>query len=270
MRLDYGTVISPYSIPLSVCTIRKPFLRDIADGHVCGFGQFGLYETLLCLTPRAYFEVFGGDEGKEKWKSMTDDERKEITIYGLIENDGVLRTMYLSMLNFFIEEPVEFQSGFFVVLKKDTDMHAEHTSDDVYGIVNSELFYELLDLIRQVCGIHGMKNEFADLGAKKFKNEKARKMAEKMQKAAIEQEEVKKANPSMSLPNIISKICMKHNSINYTNVWDLTLFEVMDTFESLQNNEIYEISKTGVSVWGDEKKRFDASAWYKNQFDSEK
>jgi len=31
-------------------------------------------------------------------------------------------------------------------------------------------------------------------------------------------------------------------------------------------NAIYEIDSTRVSVWGDEKKTFNASLWYKNHF----
>ena len=44
----------------------------------------------------------------------------------------------------------------------------------------------------------------------------------------------------------------------------------MDAFNRLQRNTMYDIDSTRVSVWGDEKKTFDVSLWYKNEYDKKK
>ena len=73
----------------------------------------------------------------------------------------------------------------------------------------------------------------------------------------------KKSDPNLSLPNIISAVSNTHPTINPLNVWNLTVFQLLDSFTRLQSNKIYDINATSVSVWGDEKKQFDFSLWYK-------
>ena len=87
-----------------------------------------------------------------------------------------------------------------------------------------------------------------------------------MQKANAENEKKKEkeSDKNLSLANIISKVSNKHPSISPITVWDLTLFQLIDSFNSMQVNESYDISKTRTSVWGDEKNTFDATLWYKN------
>ena len=46
------------------------------------------------------------------------------------------------------------------------------------------------------------------------------------------------------------------------------MFQLLDAFNRMQMNSMYEIESTRVSVWGDEKKTFDASLWYKNNYDT--
>ena len=103
----------------------------------------------------------------------------------------------------------------------------------------------------------------------KFKNDIAKKLYEQMQKANKEKEKQKnkKNDINLSLPNIISSVSSKHPSINLINIWELTIFQLLDCFNRLQNNTMHEIDSTRVSVWGDEKKTFDPSLWYKNYYD---
>ena len=70
-----------------------------------------------------------------------------------------------------------------------------------------------------------------------------------------------------TLPNVISKICARHPSINYTNVWELTIYELLDNFNSMRAGTIYDIDQTRVSVWGDEHNTFKLDSWYKNEYD---
>lgn len=119
--------------------------------------------------------------------------------------------------------------------------------------------------MQQICCIYSEDEDIKNL---KFKNALAKKMYEKMLKAKKKAQENKKVDINLSLPNIISSISNKHPSINYINVWDLTVFQLMDAFNRVQTNTMYEIDSTRVSVWGDEKKTFDFTLWYKNNYDN--
>lgn len=101
----------------------------------------------------------------------------------------------------------------------------------------------------------------------KFKNSAARKIYEKLLSAQKKEKKRRKADINLSLPNIISAVSNCHPTINPINVWDLTLFQLFDTFNRMRANKIYEIDSTRVSVWGDEKKTFDIALWYKNEYD---
>lgn len=74
----------------------------------------------------------------------------------------------------------------------------------------------------------------------------------------------------MSLPNIISKVATLSPGVNFVTIQDYTLFQVIDSFGTLQNDKMFDINKTRVSVWGDEKKTFEFSLWYKNNYDNKK
>ena len=132
-------------------------------------------------------------------------------------------------------------------------------------MIHDKTFLQILDLLQQICCIHEKETAIEDM---KFKNNMARKLYEKMLKAQKKERENKKADINMSLPNIISSVSNVHPSINPLNVWDLTVFQLLDSFNRLQVNSMFKIDCTRVSVWGDEKKTFDAALWYKNHYDS--
>ena len=73
-----------------------------------------------------------------------------------------------------------------------------------------------------------------------------------------------KDKDKLTLPNIISAVSNKHPTISPITVWNMTLFQLYDSFNRLQINEIYQINKRKVSVWGDKENTFDISMWYKN------
>ena len=101
-----------------------------------------------------------------------------------------------------------------------------------------------------------------------FKNKMAKELYEKMLKAQKKEKEEKKSSNDLTIPNIISSVCVKHPSLNYSNIWEITIFQLLDTFNKLQVNSVHEIDSIRVAVWGDEKKIYDAALWYKNQYDT--
>lgn len=265
MRFDYGTQISPFPIPLSVGMLRKPKLRDIADPKskpAMSFTKFMFYEFLISMTPKEFFTKAEVEKGQEFWDSLSEEEKRGLTVYDLIQLNPTLMQNFLEVFNFFFEETVLFVEGVFVLVNPDKDYSIDTPQrEDIVGVIDSHNFSEILYAIQQVCCIAQEEEEETP----KFKNKIAEQMYYRMKEA--EKEQKKKADKDMTLPNIISKVSAKHNSLNFTNIWDLTIFQLLDNFASMREGAMYEIEWTRVAVWGDEKRTFDPARWYKNDFD---
>lgn len=259
MRLDYGTQISPSPIKLSIGTLRKPKLVDVSD---LGFEKLSVFELFAKMTPETYFIKIKEDTGKAYWESLTDEQRDKMTMFYLIATDESLQELYTDMFNFFFVEPVVFQEGVFIVFKNDTDFNSELSVNDIRGVIYEDTFSQVLTLIQQICCIYEEEQSIDEL---KFKNKTARKLYEKMLKA--QKQEKKKSDLNLTLPNIISAVSNSHPSVNPINIWDMTIYQLIDSFDRLQANKMYDIDQRRVSVWGDEKKTFDPTLWYKNNYD---
>ena len=261
MRLDYGTILCPEPITLSIGTLRNPTLREIGK---LKFDRFGYYEFLIKMTPELFFKKVNGEDGKAQWESLSEEDRDKITIYDVIVDDEKLIHSYTEIFNFFFVEQVVFKEGFFILLKEDISEEDEFNTDNIRGVIAKDNISQVFELLQQICCIYEREEDLSNI---KFKNGLAKKLYEKMLKANKKSKEEKKADVNMTLPNIISSVSNKHSSITPINVWDLTVFQLLDSFNRMQINTIYDIDATRVSVWGDEKKTFDVSLWYKNEYD---
>lgn len=261
MRLDYGTILCPEPITLSIGTLKSPTLREIAK---LSFDKFGYFEFLLKMNPETFYTIVKGDDGKSYWKSLTESEQGKMDLYDVIIKEEPLLALFLEMFNFFFIETVVFKEGFFILLKEDIEDDIAVDTDNIKGVIAKENMPQVLELIQQICCIYEKSENVDDL---KFKNSLAKKLYKKMLKVNKKEEEKKKVDINLSLPNIISSVSNKHPSINPINVWELTVFQLLDAFNRMQVNSMYDIDSTRVSVWGDEKKTFDVSLWYKNEYD---
>lgn len=264
MKLDYGSLLSPEPIQLSIGTIRHPILREISK---ITFSKFGIYQFFLKLSPEEYYTKVNKSR-EEYWKSLSSDKQELISLYDILLIDENLCNTYIEIFNFFFVEKVIFQEGFFVFLNtdnKNTDSEIEVTEDTLRGVVSKETFDDALDLLQQVCFLK--EDDSEDESKQKFKNEKARMLWRRMKEAEKKQKETSEHNADMSLPNIISSVAAKSLNLNISNIWDITLFQLYDQFNRLQTNDAYSINSMRIAAWGDEKKTFDYALWHKNMFD---
>lgn len=270
MRLDYGTRMSYSPIALPFGTIKKPTLEECTTLPM-SFDKFNSYESMLLLTPDLFFTDIIKGEVRETWKSMPEEEKASMTLYDLVALYPEIATDFEEIFNFFFVEQVVYEKGVFFVIDPSKIASSDKISEeDVIGCIGKKEFDLTISVLCQICCIGKDEDTVEDM---KFKNEfqkqyylqflKTKEEEEKKQKKA-------KKDNKMVLPNIISAVASKHNSINYTNVWKLTIFQLFDTFERLQANSFYDIDATRVSVWGDEKKKFDSSLWYRNNFEENK
>jgi hypothetical protein len=265
-RLDYGTQISFAPIRLSIGNIRKPTLGEIADTEKMGFDKFYFMEFLAKMTPKDYFtKLLKEADGVEKWESIPQSTRNNLDIFNLIIADKQLQKLYLELLNFFFEETVIYANGYFFILQDGSENKSieQLQQEDIKGLLGKEFLPKVLFIIQQICGIYSEEDDVENMV---FKNERIKQKYLKAQQE--EREQNRKSDINMTIPNLISSVNGKHPSLNYTNIYKLTIYQLLDTFSRLQNNTIFDLDSTRVSVWGDEKKTFNYALWYKNIYDN--
>lgn len=267
MTLDYGSLLSPEPIQLSIGTIRQPILREISK---ISFTKFGAYQYFLKISPEDYYTKINKSL-EEYWNNLSDGEKEMISLYDIILIDGNLRNTYLEIFNFFFIEKVVFKEKYFVLLNVDkqiADSEIEVTEDILRGVISEETFNDALDILRQVCFL--LDDDSEDESKQQFKNEKARRLWRRMKAAEKKQKETSEHSADMTLPNIISSVAAKSLNLNICNIWDISLFQLYDQFNRLQNNDAHSINSMRVAAWGDEKNTFDYALWHKNMFDKRK
>jgi hypothetical protein len=274
MKFTYETMLAPFPIELSIGTLRKPTLEEI---YHLGFDVYTSYETMTKLTPELFYTKMDGDEGKEIWSLFSDKQRESIKLFNVVKSDKGLLHDYIDLLNFFFEENVIFIEGYLVWLTRPIDIEElqgknEQIPDDaIAGVIgDDDMFHQVLEAIQQVCCIYEESNIVDENGKEmKFKNSIAKELYERMQKAEKEKKEKPESNKNYSIPNIISAVSNRHPTISPINVWDLTVFQLIDSFHRLQNNAHFRIGQTNVSVWGDKENQFDINSWFENKYDTQ-
>lgn len=256
MKLDYGTLLSPSPIRLSIGTVRKPMLLAISE---VSFEKFGYYEFLLKLDPETFYTKMCNDACRKQWESLSADARKEVCLFDLIEKESFLQKQFEDLFRFFFLETVTYQEGLFILLKE-SEQDWDGDLSKVAGAITRDNIDSVLGILQEVCCIKDEEEE-----PPKFKNAAAKSVWEKIHKG--KKQAKKPVDKNLNLPNLISAISNQHPSLNYTNIWDLTIFQLLDAFRRMQTNLVFEIDKMRVSVWGDEKKTFNPVLWYKNEFE---
>lgn len=266
IELSYFDLLDPNPITFQFGTLRKPSLSDIAS---ISFTTYQAYELLMSGDIETIFSAFLGKDGEEYWSALSDDEKLQMTAYKAAVNNKTIRQLYVRALNFFFVEEVVFIDEYFILFKEKPDKIENATVDQVRGVINEEMFPQILAYIQQICCIY--EKEDTPLEQIKFKSELAKRMYIEMQAARKEEERIKARRMAKqhSLANILSAVSNMHPSISPISVWSLTKFQLIDAFNRLRNDEAYNISKTRAAVWGDEKKQFDDALWYKNTHDEQ-
>lgn len=200
----------PYYLP-KIGTIHNPTLRDIRK---ITYAVFTIYLN-MCSTKSVqdYCKTFSL---QEFYDSMPEEQRQNISLYEII----LLCTpqFLFGLLNFFIEEDIELDSETFqfIVYKE------KNTTKEVVGMVTKENFDALRNQILKILGLKPVGIE----KKKKYKNERVRRLCEKIEREKAKNEQAKKVNDDYSLENMIRKYCTYNNvGINILNVWDMTFYQ---------------------------------------------
>ncbi|MCR1917915.1 hypothetical protein NSA48_02525 [Frisingicoccus caecimuris] len=242
MKLDYSDLISPFSFYVErIGHVKTPTLRDIWNPRTTWQG-YQMYLGLLLMTPQAC--------GQEN----------NISMFDLIRSDIRLQTSYAAMFDFFLEENILWDENnrlFFTYKEKDKDNQIIPV-----GMICAENFSELCDIILQKCGI--ARKDY-DVDASKIKNKRALEILTKIRQGRQQASGKSKHDKDMDLPNLVTAVAVKSNSINFTNIWDLTIYQFYEQFKKEQVGIYFDIQKMSVAAYGNTKNTFKGNEWYKNE-----
>ncbi len=240
MKLDYATLISPYPFSLTaVGAIKAPTLREIWNPSVT-WQTYNLYLQLLLMTPQTYCG------------------QKDISMFDLIASEQNLQNSYEKMFNFFFEETVIWnkENSAFLTFRKSNG----NEEQSLAGIIHRDNFSELCDVILQRCGISRSDTE---TDVTNVKNKRAKEILEKLQRGRQRISKKSTHDIDVDLPNLVTALAVKSNSINFINIWDLTIYQFYEQFKKEQANVYFDIQKMSVAAYGNAKNTFKGNEWYK-------
>ena len=251
MQLSYSELISPKPLELNhIGSIVSPTLRQIED---ITYRAYVLYVAHLRMTPEEYFETYCPEQKVDVEMLIN------TTKFDLVVLDQYFRNIILSALNFFFVENFQyiFEPGYECFVVMDEEKNITHA-------ITRQNYNDVINIILQRIHITPEKNIVDDLS--KVKNKRGKKIYEKIFAGRKKLKKAKANNPDYDYANIISSVASYCPNLNWINIWDITVYQLYDTFERLTINDQYESSKLSVSVWGDKEKKFRFGVWHNNIF----
>ena len=249
MKPDYFDLLSPEPIYFeSVGGIKSPTLKEI---RAIGYHTYQMYLTVLLLRPESYFDMTGQPE---YFNSLSTDIKSKFNSFDLITGNKDMCSITEHALNFFLESDVSYsstQKGFLLYDKNSPDLLA--------GIIHKDVWPQLCDIILQRNYIRQSVEQTSEI-----KSKRALAIMQKLKKGRENHSKKGTSDKNMEIGNIISAVAGKSNSLNLINIWDITIYQLWDSFYFFFNHNILDIQSISVAVWGDKDNHFDAAGWFKS------
>ena len=216
---DYDYLCNePYFIQ-NIGTIKNPTLRDIRK---LTHKLFMTYVNICSISFLDYLEQVGL---KEQYELLSTEEKDKNNLFTLLLFGNT--NLIFGLVNFFIEDKFSFNEDdmSFHIYIEETDEYGKILKKEI-GTINSDNF----DIFRnEVLKILGLKQ--IETKKPKYKTERARKLAERIEKAKSLLQKTSEQDKNMSFDNLIKKYCT-HNKvgINILNVWDMTFYQFNTMF----------------------------------------
>lgn len=272
MKLDYYTLLSPTPVTLSnIGHVKSPTLLEISQ---VTYSVYNTYINLLLMTIDKYYTMIyknkdyfnmHSDEEKEiilkvkaQYDSYTDEQKSKLSFYNIFIYDSVFCNMMQKLFDFFFVESIIYDintSSF--VIQQNYNITNTAPQSNIVGIINEKNYDVIVDVILQLNKIE--RNIIEDKTVK-VKNKIAQQLLNKMKNAI--QVTQKKEDKKLELANLISALASHSMSLNMSNIWNLTIYQLYDQFERQQIEDSYRSSLRSVSMWGDKDNKFDNTLWF--------
>ena len=217
-------------IEIDGIVFKQPKLRNIKD---IGLQVYYAYLSFLLVSAEEYLISIKREDLIPFFK------QHNLTMFDIYRDNPYERQCFIEALSFFIDGEIVFKNGEFLI----NDIH----------VINKEIYQKILEIIAEINCLKVNKQQ------ETYANEKARKIAEKIQQAKQKRSNVQ-SKDSVSLPDIISAVASRKESLNLLNIWDLTIYQLYDHYNRLIAEDEFDIHAMNYAYWGGE---FKAKHWSK-------
>lgn len=247
MVFDYFDMLSGRPLALGgVGHIRSPYLHELVLGDD-GMPRKAMYNAYLGVLSWDREAVLKYMKDKQ-FRGVDKMERSTLSVFDIATLWPRTRELFNEALSFFIVERVAWdEDGRYFTVTNDDEF--------IVGTVSRENFDEVRRAILQMNYI-GLDKEASPIkhssGASKELWEKAQKHLKDLAK-----NDAGKDKPEYHLSNIVSKVCAAHHSYNLFNIYNLTIFQLYDTFFQIGYLRSSNLSERIFSNHGGEKFKFE-------------
>ena len=200
---------------------KQPKLRDIKD---LGCNLYYTYISFLIIDVEEYLTTIKREDLIPVFR------QHNLTMFDIYKDNSYERQFFIEALSFFVASKVEFKDGEFVINDIILDLPKYRKIIQIIGEIN---YLNIED-----------KHEF-------YANEKARQIAEKIRKAKEKRKKTQQKD-SITLPDIISAVASRKESLNLLNIWDLTIYQLYDHYSRLIAEDNFDICAMNYAYWGGE------------------
>lgn len=250
-KLTYEELIAPYPIYIpNIGYLKHPTLENVFKLGMNEFSQSN-YDgilNILCLTVPDYFKII---KKEDVYNSLSSAEKQELCIFDLLILSEDMILSIINSLFFFIYGDISFNKDIKCFFVKDLD------TNDIIGIINKYNFDDVCNLVKQ---LNRIDDSNSCMYSGKPKNKIAAEMAAKFK--AHKEKSKQKESHNLNLADVISALCVQHNSYNMTNIWSLTVYQLYDQFFRQNIKTQIDISANRWAAWGSEP--FDFELWFKS------
>lgn len=246
-KFEYEDLLSgDYIIIDGVGLVRSPRLEEMRPTSGIGWSTYNEYIYFMRITLNQFLKII------DKKESTSD-------LYNEIVSNEFARELFERAFSFFMFETVIFSSetNSFICFRQKTD---EDGNQDYYavGSITADNFDDIRAAILVMNYIPLSKTDIKT----KHSSKESEDAWNKMQAFLEENSKTNEQDENMTVGNLLSKLCAIHPSINYLNVYKLTVFQFYDTFFQTSYMRSIQFSERIVSNHGSND--FKYSDWIKS------
>lgn len=248
MRFDYFDMLSGEPAYLQgVGHIRSPLLAELKPTSGVGYRAYNLYLNILSWD-KSNFLKYGQ---MMKYSGAAKLDRGCFNTFDVVTLLPQTRELCRGVLSFFMLEDLiwDEKNRKFLAIAPDEQKN-------IVGEVDRDNFESVREIMLQFNYIGLDKEAGATVT---HTSDKAKELWERSQAFLKQQAESAshEDKPEYHLSNIVSKVCSVHPSYNLLNIFDLTVFQLYDTFFQIGYMRSADLSARIFSNHGGEKFRFE-------------
>lgn len=244
------------SVPIYCNTIGKvksPFLKDLLPSYNPeNWNNYMLLNMIVNSTNKQLYDFFT-NMGLISVGTFNDLQLQDVTKYQLITCDETIRVLFMITIKLVLCDEINYSSdhsSFFITSTKED-------KKVMVGALTENNFDMFLKIISQLFHQEDASNGNSTAGKGTDIAEQWWKEAEKYEKEIAKQDNTN--NTDFAISNIISKVCSLGIGYTFFNVFDLTLYQLIEIISNYCNFRYSNLNDRIFSIHGGDE--HDALAW---------